>query len=73
MRILGTAVATATLGLALALMPMVSKAKEISIAMGASGDGALQKAQRLFAQKIEEKTGGAYTGRTFEGTLLNYT
>lgn len=73
MRVLGTAVATATLGLALALMPMVSEAKEIRIAMGASGDGALQKAQRLFAQKIEEKTGGAYTGRTFEGTLLNYT
>lgn len=73
MKFSGISVATAALGLALAVIPISVGAKEVRIAMGASGDGALQKAQRLFAQKIEEKTGGAYTGRTFEGTLLNYT
>lgn len=73
MRLLETAATAAVLGLAFAMAPISTEAKEVRIAMGASGDGALQKAQRLFAQKIEEKTGGAYTGRTFEGTLLNYT
>ena len=68
----GTAAITAALSLTLAFSPISAGAKEVRIAMGASGDGALQKAQRLYAKNIEERTGGAYTGRTYEGTLLNY-
>ncbi|MDC0043247.1 hypothetical protein OAJ10_05765 [Paracoccaceae bacterium] len=63
---------TFALATALSIAATAGLTKEVRIAMGASGDGALQKAQRLFAAKIEESTGGEYTGRTFEGTLLNY-
>ena len=63
---------TFALAAALSITATAGLTKEVRIAMGASGDGALQKAQRLFAAKIEESTGGEYTGRTFEGTLLSY-
>jgi TRAP-type transport system periplasmic protein len=72
MKIFSKVAVLTAIGLAHFLAPVVSEAKEVRIAMGAAGDGALQKAQRLFAQKIEERTNGEYTGRTFEGTLLNY-
>ena len=71
-KIFSTVAITAALGLTLAFSPITAGAKEVRIAMGASGDGALQKAQRLYAKNIEERTGGAYTGKTYEGTLLNY-
>ena len=72
MRAYGKFIASAVVAATLVFSTQASSAKEVRIAMGASGDGALQKAQRLFAQKIEESTGGEYTGRTFEGTLLSY-
>ncbi|MAR20160.1 MAG: hypothetical protein CML44_12405 [Rhodobacteraceae bacterium] len=71
-KIFSTVAITAALGLTLAFSPITAGAKEVRIAMGASGDGALQKAQRLYAKNIEERTNGAYTGKTYEGTLLNY-
>ncbi len=72
MRKVTTLLVMAALGLVTTFAAPSAEAREVRIAMGASGDGALQRAQRLFAEKIEEKTGGEYTGRTFEGTLLSY-
>ena len=73
MRNVKLAIAAAALGLATALAPLPAKAaEEVRIVMGASGDGALQRGMRLFAKKIEEGSGGAYTGKVFAGTLLSY-
>lgn len=63
---------TAAFGIAASLAPLPVQAEEVRIVMGASGDGPLQQGQRLFAKKIEEGTGGAYTGKVFAGTLLSY-
>lgn len=69
---LNLAFAAAAIGIAAAINPVSVQAKEVRIVIGASGDGALQRGMRLFAKKIEEKSGGNYTGKVFEGTLLNY-
>lgn len=66
------AFAAAAFGMASVLAPVSALAEEVRIVMGASGDGALQRGMRLFAEKIEEGTGGAYTGKVFAGTLLSY-
>ncbi len=47
-------------------------AEEIRIAIGAPGESSLQKGMRMFAKKIGENTNGAYTGKTYEGSLLSY-
>ena len=63
------AAAVCALG-ALAAAP--ASAKELRIVIGAPGESSLQQAMRMFAEKIEENTGGEYTGKTYEGTLLSY-
>lgn len=72
MRNVKLAFAAAALGAAAMLAPISAQAEEVRIVMGASGDGALQRGMNLFAEKIEEGTGGAYTGKVFAGTLLSY-
>lgn len=66
------AFAAAAFALTTAISPLAVQAKEVRIVMGASGDGALERGMALFAKKIEEGTGGDYTGKVFLGTLLSY-
>lgn len=47
-------------------------AKEVRIVIGTAGDGALHRGMDHFAQKIEEKTNGEYTGKVFKGSLLSF-
>ncbi|WP_339947453.1 C4-dicarboxylate TRAP transporter substrate-binding protein [uncultured Albimonas sp.] len=66
------AAAVCALGALGALAAAPASAKELRIVIGAPGESSLQLAMRMFAEKIEENTGGEYTGKTYEGTLLSY-
>ena len=63
----GAALAALTIGLALPVA-----AEELRIASGTVSKNALNGGMDKFAALIEEKTGGAYTGKTFPGTLLTF-
>ena len=52
MRYVKLALLMAALGIATALAPPPTQAKEVRIVMGASGDGALQRGMHLFAKNI---------------------
>ncbi len=48
------------------------EAKELRIATGTASKNSLNKQMFRFAELIEEKTGGAYTGKVFPGTLVSF-
>ncbi len=71
-RILGPMSAVA-LGVALSFSPFAdASAEELRIASGTASKNSLNGALVRFAEEIEAKTGGAYTGKVFPGTLLSF-
>ncbi|MCG8548499.1 MAG: hypothetical protein MJE12_30220 [Alphaproteobacteria bacterium] len=73
MKALKTACAVALLGVVSWVAPVADvEAKEVRIVIGVAGDGALQQGMDQFANRVEAKTEGAYTGRVFKGSLLSY-
>lgn len=52
--------------------PAPAKAEELRIAVGMSGSSALVRGMYEFAQNVEANTDGAYTGKIFEASLLNF-
>lgn len=73
MKALETACAVALLGVVSWVAPVADvEAKEVRIVIGVAGDGALQQGMDQFANRVEAKTEGAYTGRVFKGSLLSY-
>lgn len=63
------ALATAAAALALAAPGW---AGELRIASGTMSKNALNGGMNRFAELVAEKTGGAYTGKVYEGTLLSF-
>lgn len=57
---------------AMVLGASAAPAEELRIAIGAPGDNALVRGMQMFADKLEERTKGAYTGKVFAGSLLSY-
>lgn len=47
-------------------------AEELRIAIGSPSDNALNRGMQVFADALAEKSGGAYTGKVFPGTLLTF-
>ncbi|SDX28468.1 TRAP-type C4-dicarboxylate transport system, substrate-binding protein [Albimonas donghaensis] len=52
--------------------PAPAQAEELRIAVGMSGSSALVRGMYQFADNIEANTDGAYTGKIFEASLLNF-
>lgn len=55
-----------------AVAPSAATAEELRIATGTASKNSLNGAVFRFAELIEEKTGGAYTGKVFPGTLVSF-
>lgn len=52
--------------------PVSARAEELRIAVGMSGSSALVRGMYEFAKDIEANTDGAFTGKIFEASLLNF-
>ncbi|MFV0475511.1 MAG: C4-dicarboxylate TRAP transporter substrate-binding protein [Pikeienuella sp.] len=57
---------------AVALSAGAAKAEELRVTIGQAGDSALVQGVERFAENLGKETEGAYTGKLYAGSLLNY-
>lgn len=61
------------IGLSLGLgLSAPASAEELRLAIGMAGDNELVHGMEAFAANIEDRTGGAYTGKVFQKSLLSF-
>ena len=71
-RALGLAAAPLAMAATLVAAPSPSEARELRIATGTASKNALNRQMDRFAELVEEGTEGAYTGKTYPGTLVSF-
>ena len=71
-RALGLAAAPLAMAATLVAAPTPSEARELRIATGTASKNALNRQMDRFAELVEEGTEGAYTGKTYPGTLVSF-
>ncbi|MDF1734807.1 MAG: C4-dicarboxylate TRAP transporter substrate-binding protein [Minwuia sp.] len=67
-----SALVAGCMGLAAAMASAPAQADELRIAIGNTGSGGLVRGMYEFAEQIEKRTEGRYTGKVFELSLLNF-
>ncbi|MDF1730964.1 MAG: C4-dicarboxylate TRAP transporter substrate-binding protein [Minwuia sp.] len=67
-----SALVAGCMGLAAAMASAPAQAEELRIAIGNTGSGGLVRGMYQFAEQIEKRTEGRYSGKVFELSLLNF-